>query len=125
MGDEQAFFQAQGGSARCPSRISSSRRRTTIVGAATIVILGIALVVVQISRSREASPENATESPVSDAAAANALIPEARGVPLRVFPTGVNHVVGQERFAVGLVDENGIPVETGTVDFVFLTLRGE
>ena len=46
------------------------------------------------------------------------------GEPLGVYPAGALHVVGQERFAVGLVDPETGPIETGTVDLLFFTLSG-
>lgn len=56
--------------------------------------------------------------------AAQALVPEAEGEPLGVYPAGALHVVGQERFAVGIVDPELGPLETGTVDLLFFKLRG-
>jgi hypothetical protein len=44
------------------------------------------------------------------------------GPPLQVFPAGGVHAVGQDRFAIGLVDEQGKPVQDGTVDLLFFTL---
>ena len=46
------------------------------------------------------------------------------GDPLAVFPSGALHVVGQERFAIGLVDMETGPIEEGTVDLLFFTLAG-
>ena len=59
-----------------------------------------------------------------DAAAARALVPDMVGEPLGVFLAGALHVVGQERFAVGLVDLETGPIETGTVDLLFFKLAG-
>lgn len=110
-------------SVRRPARRGITR--TTIFGVVGVIVAlsGIVLVAVLVSRSNGASSDQTTNLAQTDNAAANALIPGATGVPLRVFPTGVNHIVGRERFAVGLIDETGRPVETGAVDFVFLTLQ--
>ena len=59
-----------------------------------------------------------------EAAAARALVPDMVGDPLAVFPAGALHVVGQERFAIGLVDMGVGPVEDGQVDLLFFTLAG-
>lgn len=57
-----------------------------------------------------------------DAAAARALVPDMVGDPLAVFPAGALHVVGQERFAVGLVDMGTGPIEDGQVDLLFFKI---
>lgn len=59
-----------------------------------------------------------------EAAAAKALVPDMVGDPLAVFPSGAVHVVGQERFAIGLVDMETGPIEEGQVDLLFFTLAG-
>src|SRR5215212_5920637 len=59
-----------------------------------------------------------------EAAAAKALVPDMVGVPLAVFPSGALHVVGQERFAIGLVDMATGPIEHGQVDLLFFKLTG-
>jgi len=59
-----------------------------------------------------------------EAAAAKALVPDMVGVPLAVFPSGALHVVGQERFAIGLVDMETGPIEEGQVDLLFFKLAG-
>ena len=60
-----------------------------------------------------------------DAAAARALVPNMVGEPLAVLPAGALHVVGQERFAIGLVDMETGPIEDGAVDLLFFTLAGD
>ena len=59
-----------------------------------------------------------------EAAAAKALVPDMAGDPLAVFPAGALHVVGQERFAIGLVDMAIGPIEDGQVDLLFFKLVG-
>lgn len=59
-----------------------------------------------------------------DAAAARALVPDMTGAPLAVFPAGALYVVGQERFAVGLVDMQTGPIEGQQVELLFFTLAG-
>ena len=58
------------------------------------------------------------------AAAARALVPDMIGAPLAVFPAGALHVVGQERFAIGLVDMETGPIEGEQVDLLFFKLAG-
>lgn len=60
-----------------------------------------------------------------DAAAARTLVPDMVGEPLAVFPSGALHVVGQERFAIGLVDLETGPIEDGQLDLLFFTLSGD
>lgn len=60
----------------------------------------------------------------NEGAATTALVPDATGPALEVYPTGALHVVGQERFAVGLVDPEAGPVESGQVDLLFVKLAG-
>src|SRR3954453_3874019 len=60
-----------------------------------------------------------------DAAAAKALVPDMVGDPLAVFPAGALHVVGQDRFPIGLVDMAAGPIENGQVDLLFFTLAGD
>ncbi|MDQ3656117.1 MAG: thioredoxin family protein [Chloroflexota bacterium] len=61
-------------------------------------------------------------SQATEATAARALVPEAVGPSIEVYPAGALHVVGQERFAVGLVDPESGPIETGDVDLLFFKL---
>ena len=57
-----------------------------------------------------------------DGAAARALVPEAVGSLLRLYPAGALHVVGQERFALGVVDPEAGPIEDATLDLLFFTI---
>jgi hypothetical protein len=59
-----------------------------------------------------------------EVAAARTLVPDMVGDPLAVFPSGAVHVVGRERFAIGLVDMETGPIEEGTVDLLFFKLVG-
>jgi hypothetical protein len=60
-----------------------------------------------------------------DAAAAKALVPDMVGDPLAVFPAGGLHVVGQDRFAIGLVEIASGPIENGQVDLLFFKVVGD
>lgn len=67
------------------------------------------------------------QSPVAsaqaeDGAAARALIPEAVGPLLELYPAGALHVVGQERFALGVVDPETGPIEDAQIDLLFFTI---
>ena len=52
-------------------------------------------------------------------AAAHALVPEATGPLLEIYPAGALHVVGQERFALGVVDTDTGPIENAALDLLF------
>jgi hypothetical protein len=52
-------------------------------------------------------------------AAAHALVPEATGTLLEIYPAGALHVVGQERFALGVVDPDTGPIENASLDLLF------
>lgn len=58
-----------------------------------------------------------------DGAAARALIPEAAGPLLDLYPAGALHVVGQERFALGVVDPETGPIENARIDLLFFKLE--
>lgn len=68
-----------------------------------------------------ASTDIATQVDYQDdgAAAAHALVPEATGSVLEIYPAGALHVVGQERFALGVVDPDSGPIENATLDLLF------
>jgi hypothetical protein len=87
-----------------------SRRRVALGG------LGVAALAAGLAPHRVLGQD--------EAAAARALVPNMAGEPLAVFPAGALHVVGQERFAVGLVDMETGPIEDGAVDLLFFTLAG-
>jgi hypothetical protein len=53
-----------------------------------------------------------------------AVVPEAVGPPLSVLPTGSTFVVGNQRFGIGLVDEQDLPVQVGRLELVFLKVAG-
>ncbi len=57
-----------------------------------------------------------------EGAAARALVPEASGPLLEVYPAGALHVVGQERFALGVVDPESGPIDNAQVDLLFFKL---
>lgn len=59
-----------------------------------------------------------------NAAAARALVPDAEDPMLELYPAGALHVVGQERFALGIVDPGAGPVEDATVELLVFTLAG-
>jgi hypothetical protein len=82
----------------------------------------VLLVVVLASVSFGLMPRSAAGQ--ADAAAAKALVPDMVGDPLAVFPAGALHVVGQDRFAIGLVDMATGPIEHGQVDLLFFKLTG-
>lgn len=112
---------------RTGKRQTRQRSRRTLLGIPWLlpVIVGSVLVLVSAAILIRALVDDSADPPAmadDNAAAAKSLVPNAVGEPLRVFPIGAVHVVGQERFAVGLVDEQGVSVETGTVDFLFFTL---
>ena len=101
---------------------------------AAVLLIGVATAVAFVAM-RNRSPEQAAAptvavpdattaaaSQANEAPAARALVPEAVGQPLQVYPAGALHVVGQERFAVGLVDPESGPIEAGTVDLLFFKL---
>jgi hypothetical protein len=81
------------------------------------------LLVVLASVSFGLVPQSAAGQ--ADAAAAKALVPDMVGDPLAVFPAGALHVVGQDRFAIGLVDMATGPIENGQVDLLFFKLTGD
>lgn len=60
----------------------------------------------------------------SDGAAARALVPEAIGPLLDLYPAGALHVVGKERFALGVVDPETGPIEDATIDLLVFTVVG-
>ncbi len=68
-----------------------------------------------------AFPDTATPVDYQDdgGAAAHALVPEATGSLLEIYPAGALHVVGQERFALGVVDPDTGPIENATLDLLF------
>ncbi|MDQ3695774.1 MAG: hypothetical protein M3464_19470 [Chloroflexota bacterium] len=106
--------------------------RPLLIAAVMLIVAATAVAFVAIrNRSPElaaaptvAVPDATTvaASQANEAPAARALVPEAVGQPLQVYPAGALHVVGQERFAVGLVDPESGPIETGTVDLLFFKL---
>ena len=65
-----------------------------------------------------ATPEDAAD------AAVRQLVPDVSGELLTVLPAGSIYVPGTQRFAVGLVDENDLPFEQGTAEFMVLKLSG-
>jgi hypothetical protein len=84
-------------------------RRTIVLGALT----GAALSSLSVAKIPSAVAQ-------SDAgAAAHALVPDATGALLELYPAGALHVVGKERFAIGVVDSATGPVEDATIDLLF------
>lgn len=94
--------------------------------AAAVVVAGVfAVLRSRNGESAEVPPSVGLATPsTGQAAAAAALVPDAVGPVLEVYPTGALHVVGQERFAVGLIDPESGPVESGKVDLLFVKLAG-
>lgn len=64
----------------------------------------------------------AAKQEAEDAAAARALVPTAVGPMLDLYPAGALHVVGKERFALGVVDPGTGPIEDATLDLLFFTI---
>lgn len=57
-----------------------------------------------------------------DGAAAQALVPDAVEPLLDLYPAGALHVVGTERFALGVVDPETGPIEDATIDLLFFKI---
>ena len=57
-----------------------------------------------------------------DGAAAQALVPDAVGPLLDLYPAGALHIVGTERFALGVVDPETGPIEDATIDLLFFKI---
>lgn len=70
-------------------------------------------------------PVPAAHAQESDGAAAQALVPEATGPLLDLYPAGALHVTGTERFALGVVDPETGPIEDAAVDLLFFTISGD
>lgn len=100
--------------------------RLVLVAAVVAVVLVAGVFAVLRAGDGGSSETPAAVAPVGgsteEAAAAAALVPDAAGPALEVYPTGALHVVGRERFAVGLVDPESGPVEDGQVDLLFFKL---
>lgn len=118
-----------------PSASTSTRRRGhSLVTLAVIGVLAFVAVVVGYSALRDdgegdtTAPAQAQAAPTSATPAmpsgVQAFVPEATGAPLTVLPTGSTYVVGQQRFGIGLVDENDMPVQVGKLELVFFKLNG-
>lgn len=95
-------------------RYPSSSPRGTYLLAVTLVVL--ATLAFGLLPQRAAGQD--------EAAAAKALVPDMVGAPLAVFPSGALHMVGQEHFAIGLVDMETGPIEAGQVDLLFFKAVG-
>lgn len=115
------------------TRTASSIARsplTWLLVASLVVSAAVGVAFAALRGSGGAEAETATTTATRNAegtgqsAAALALVPDAVGPPLEVYPTGAVHVVGTERFAVGLVDPEAGPVETGRTDLLFFKLAG-
>jgi hypothetical protein len=69
-------------------------------------------------------PSPGAHAQSGEGSAAQALVPEATGPLLDLYPAGALHVVGNERFALGVVDPETGPIEDATIDLLFFTITG-
>lgn len=88
-------------------------RRTFLFAALGVPLLAVSVRLTQPVRAQS-----------DEGAAAQALVPDATGPLLDLYPAGALHVVGTERFALGVVDPETGPIEDATVDLLFFTISG-
>lgn len=105
--------------ARATRRLVSSRllSTATVLGA---VAAARPLRMAAAPLDRRPAPRRAYQE--QNGAAARALVPEAVDPLLDLYPAGALHVVGQERFALGVVDPEKGPIEDAQLDLLFFKI---
>ena len=117
----------RGGSRRAFGAARATRRQMTArIGSGAVLLAAFATWAPPALRAIAAPVGGSAPLPVAhleeSGEAARALVPEAVGPLLQLYPAGALHVVGVERFALGVVDAETGPIEDAKLALLFFKI---